>query len=140
MAVTILYKEQQSDAAGATAAGGDLWIPLDELKATTGWEIKPEGACLGDSCVPIPAGREAEFLREGGARFNLAALARRLGQPVVHDDAHGVWVFGESARARRDALLSLVAPDFALPDLEGRLRSLSDHRGRKVFLVTWASW
>jgi len=140
LAATIIYKEQQSCAAGATAAGSDLWLPLDELKATTGWEIKPEGACLGDVCVPIPSGRTAEFLREGGARFNLAALARHLGQPVVHDDAHGVWVFGESARARRDALLSLVAPDFTLPDLEGRLHSLSDHRGRKVLLVTWASW
>ena len=33
-----------------------------------------------------------------------------------------------------------TAPDFTLPDLEGRLHSLSEHRGKKVLLVTWASW
>ena len=32
------------------------------------------------------------------------------------------------------------APDFTLPDLEGRQHSLSDYRGRKVFLASWASW
>jgi peroxiredoxin len=33
-----------------------------------------------------------------------------------------------------------IAPDFTLPDLEGRLHSLRDYRGRKVFLCSWASW
>jgi len=32
------------------------------------------------------------------------------------------------------------APDFALPDPSGRVHRLSDHRGKKVLLVTWASW
>ena len=25
-------------------------------------------------------------------------------------------------------------------DLDGRMHTLSEHRGRKVLLVTWASW
>jgi peroxiredoxin len=33
-----------------------------------------------------------------------------------------------------------MAPAFALPDLDGRRHRLSDHRGNKVLLVTWASW
>ena len=33
-----------------------------------------------------------------------------------------------------------TAPDFALPDLSGRVHRLSDYRGQKVFLTTWASW
>lgn len=139
MAATILYKERQAQVAGAVGDGNDLWIPLDDLEPATGWRLKPEGACLGDVCVPIPAGREREFLRAGG-RFNLAALARLLGQPVVHDPGHAVWFFGESAGGRREALRSLQAPDFTLPDLDGRLRSLSDYRGKKILLVTWASW
>ena len=32
------------------------------------------------------------------------------------------------------------APDFTLPDAAGRLHRLSEHRGKKVLLVTWASW
>ena len=140
MSVTILYKDRPPYAASATAEGGDLWVDAAELPAAAGWELRPEGACRGDVCVPVPRGREAEFLRERPARFNLAALARLLAEPVVHDDAHGVWVFGESAAARRAEMASLAAPDFTLPDLEGRPHALRDYRGTKVFLVFWASW
>jgi hypothetical protein len=35
---------------------------------------------------------------------------------------------------------SVEAPDFTLPDLDGRMHSLSDYRGRKVVLLTWASF
>ena len=140
MSVTILYKERPPYAAAATAEGADLWVPAGELPAATGWELRPEGACRGDVCVPIPRGREAEFVRERPAGFNLAALARLLAEPVVHDDAHGVWSFGEGAAARRTEMQSLRAPDFTLPDLEGHPHALKDYRGKKIFLVFWASW
>ena len=32
------------------------------------------------------------------------------------------------------------APDFTLPDADGTPRTLSQLRGKKVFLATWASW
>jgi hypothetical protein len=140
MSATILYTEQPPYASAAIAEGEDLWVPASELPAATGWELRPDGACRGDVCVPIPRGREGEFLRERSARFNLAALARLLGQPMVHEDAHGVWSFGESAVARSMALRSLQAPDFTLLDLEGHPHALRDYRGNKVFLVFWASW
>ena len=47
---------------------------------------------------------------------------------------------GESARTRGDALASLVAPDFTLPDLDGTPHSLSEHRGTKVFLVAMVGY
>ncbi|MCC7122956.1 MAG: redoxin domain-containing protein [Gammaproteobacteria bacterium] len=37
-------------------------------------------------------------------------------------------------------MMSLEAPDFTLPDLDGRLHSLSDYRGKKVFLFSWGSY
>jgi hypothetical protein len=138
--VTILYKERPPRAVDADIDGDDLWLGRGDLRASTGWEIRPEGACAGDVCVPIPRGREPEFLRQGGTQVNLAALAGLLGQPIARDLVHAVWMFGEAAPARASALRSLEAPDFTLPDLDGRLHSLSDFRGRKVFLVTWASW
>jgi len=32
------------------------------------------------------------------------------------------------------------APDFALPDLDGTLRRLSDYRGKVVLLNFWSTW
>jgi peroxiredoxin len=37
-------------------------------------------------------------------------------------------------------LQSLEAPDFTLPDLDGKTYSLSQFRGKKVLLLSWASW
>ncbi len=124
------------------ADGDDLWLPLDELTRTTGWELKPEGACRGDVCVPLPSGRVQEFVRGAGAGtlFNIAALARTLGAPVLRDAANDVWCIGEDTVMKSDRLLSLEAPDFALPDLSGRVHHLSDYRGSKLFMLAWASW
>ena len=49
-------------------------------------------------------------------------------------------MLGAAAADRAAALRSLEAPDFTLPDRTGRLHSLSEHRGKKVLLVSWASW
>jgi hypothetical protein len=140
MSVTIIYGDRSVSVANATAEGNDLWLSLSDLRATTGWELKPQGACLGEVCVPIPAGRETDFIRADRNQFNLTALARQLNQPVVHDDAYAVWFFGEAVNARGNAWQSLQAPDFTLPDLDGQLHSLSEYRGRKILLVSWASW
>ena len=139
MAVTIIYEDKAAAVENAQVQGDDLWVPMRELQAATGWELKPQGLCRGESCVPIPPARRDQFLRAGDL-VNLAALARQLGQPVVRDDSHALWFFGESADARRDALASLKAPDFTLPDIYGHPHSLSDYRGRKVLLLSWASW
>ena len=32
------------------------------------------------------------------------------------------------------------APDFELPNQDGKIIKLSDYRGKKVLIVTWASW
>lgn len=135
---TLLTESGEFAAPQAEASGEALWVPTREAEAATGWVAKPEGLCKGEVCVPLPAGREREFV--SGTLINLAALWRHLGRPVVHSDRGHVWVLAESGRDRSNALASLEAPDFTLPDAAGRPHSLSAHRGRKVFLVTWASW
>jgi hypothetical protein len=118
--------------------GERLWLTSTELEAATGWSSRPEGLCRGSVCVPIPPGRERELVREG--RIDVAAVWRHLGQPLAHSDDGSAWVLGTSATDRAAALRSLQAPDFTLPDRTGRRHSLSEHRGKKVLLVSWASW
>ncbi len=136
--VTLLTESGEHEVRGAEPSREALWCSADDARRAAGWEAKPEGLCKGSVCVPLPPGREREFV--DGGRINLAALWRHLGQPAVRSERGHAWVLGESARERKAALASLEAPDFALPDPSGRMHRLSDYRGKKVFLVTWASW
>jgi hypothetical protein len=70
----------------------------------------------------------------------LVALARRLERPLALDVDERAAYLGVSAAERARRLASLEAPDFALPDLEGRLHTLAEHCGKKVLLVAYASW
>ena len=135
--ITVLHEQRRTDWPDAAADADHLWLDRASIKLATGWTWKPEGLCHGDDvCVPLPRG--AGMIR--GDRLDLAAAWRRSGQPVVHDAASRVWVLGTGAAQRGAALASLQAPDFELPDLDGRLHRLSAQRGRKVFLATLASW
>jgi len=136
--VTVLTESGEWAMAGAEPSGEALWLSAGDMQAATGWVVKPEGLCRGPVCVPLPPGREEEFVRE--ARVDVAALWRHLSRPVVRSERGHAWALGPSAADRMAALYSLEAPDFTLPDLSGRPHSLSDYRGKKVFLVTWASW
>jgi len=69
-----------------------------------------------------------------------AKRAETSGRPVAVDRAERAAYLGVSAAERAKALASLEAPDFRLPDLDGRLHSLSQHRGKKILLVAYASW
>ena len=136
--VTVLTDSGELEVTGAQASTTTLWCPARDAEAATGWVAKPEGLCRGSVCVPLPAGRERELV--DGDRIDLAAFWRHLGRLAVSSEAGDVWVLGQAARDRSTALASLEAPDFALPDPSGRVHRLSDHRGKKVLLVTWASW
>jgi hypothetical protein len=105
-----------------------------ELTSRTGWAIKPEGACLGDICVPLPADA-----RRADGRLDAEVLAQRLGAPLLHDAAHGLWSLGPATVSGR-ALATAQVPDVVLPDLDGNPFALASLHGRKVLLVAWASW
>jgi hypothetical protein len=122
------------------AEGERLWLDPAELERAGGWEWKPEGVCRGPLCVPVPP--RADWVRGAGAglRIDLAGLSRHMGQPVVLSPEHGVWSVGDAAADVADRLRSLEAPDFTLPDLDGHMHALAAFRGRKVFLLFWASW
>jgi hypothetical protein len=136
--VTIIHGERETEVSGARAAGDALWLSRADVTRATRWTVRAEGLCHGDVCVPVPPGREADYVRD--AEVDIAGFWRLAGHPVLHDRTGQTWVLGTGALERARALGSLEAPDFTLPDLGGRLHSLSGQRGRKVLLVTWASW
>lgn len=104
-----------------------LEVDPAEFAARTGWQLKPEGACKGDRCVPLPDGP-----------LDVRMLSERLGMALVGDERHGVWALGPESGG--NALLSAKLPDFELPNRHGRPFSLRSLRGAKVFMVAWASW
>jgi hypothetical protein len=114
--------------------GDQVWLSAAAVEEGLGWELTAEGLCREGICVP----RRAATTDDSG--ITLADLAATLGRPLAVDVAERAACLGAAAAARAGALASLTAPDFSLPDLEGRLHSLSEHRGKKVFLVAYASW
>lgn len=107
-----------------------LIIDPAELTRRTGWQIKPEGACKDEICVPLPP-----MPAQG---VDARILAERLNMPLLHDEKHTLWALGPESGGH--ILNSAVAPEIVLPDLDGQPFALSSLRGQKVLLVAWASW
>ena len=139
---TVLYGEHESRVDSARADGGALWIALPDLSTATGWELKPEGVCKDEICVPVPDARRAALIHDDSSAtwFNLSEFARWIEQPVAHDDDRAVWYFGPAGWEWKTRLTSQLAPDFSLPDLAGQRHTLKELLGKKVFLLFWASW
>ena len=138
MPVTILSEDREVQVASGVREDGDhLWLRPEDVEAAMGWTPKPEGLCREEACVPWPA--DGSWTDEDG-RVDVAAFARRFNRPVARDERHSVWAFGESASARQEQASSVQAPDFTLPDLDGRMHRLADYRGRKIFLYAWGSY
>jgi hypothetical protein len=129
---TILYEGRSVHLTNARADSKDLWIQTRDLPQVNEFEVKPQGACRGDVCIPI-----SKDLKSGN-NFNLTGFARRVRQSYLADS--GVWSFGAIPVMRGAYLQGRMAPDFAVPDRVGKIVHLSDFRGKKVLLVTWASW
>ena len=109
-----------------------LEVTPGELERQTGWELKPEGLCKDDRCVPLPGGGATDGL------VDVRAVAGRLGMPLVHDDRLDLWALGPEAGDR--VLASADLPPIVLDDVEGRPFDLSSLRGEKVLIAAWASW
>jgi len=139
---TVVY-DDVATSVDAEPDPSQLWITTADLTRATRFEVKPQGVCRDELCFPLPKARQQEILRKDKGkektRFNLTAFAALVGQPVARDAATSTWYFG-LRQDQRQTLASLRAPNFTLPDVNGKMHSLSDFRGKKVLLVTWASW
>lgn len=109
-----------------------LVMARSDFEAGTGWELKPEGACRGDVCIPLADPPE-------GDSVDVAALASQMNLPLVADENHAVWAVGPAHVGGR-TLVSAEAPDLTLPDLDGNPFELSSLRGQKVLMVAWSPY
>ncbi len=110
----------------AQVAGDAVRVAPEALREALGWRLEPQGLCRGEVCVPLRD--RGSLLVDGG--IVLAAFAAALGRPLALEVAERAAALAASAADRREKLTALEAPDCALPDLDGRLHRLSDHRGR----------
>jgi hypothetical protein len=137
MSATVLYEDRVVVTQDAREDGEHLWLSAADMEAATAWVLKPVGLCKEEACVPLP--RDGSWTDEDG-RIDLAGFAARFDRPIVRDEEHSIWAFGDRVNGRVEQLETLQAPDFTLPDLNGKRHSLSDFRGRKIFLMSWGSY
>ncbi len=141
---TALYLDRAVDigAAPRVLPETGFWVSPEELTRINDFVLKPEGACLAELCIPVDREGPEALVREadGASWFDLTGFAEKVRQPWVEDSGTSTTSFGPIPVARATFLQSAIAPDFALPDRNGEIHRLSDHRGKKVLIITWASW
>ena len=108
-----------------------LNLPVFEFEQATGWQIKPEGACKGEVCIPLRG--------QSGDTLQVQQLAQDMNLPLVAEASEQCWALGPESIGGR-ALTTALAADMTLPDLEGNLFSLSSLRGKKVLIYAWAPY
>ena len=141
-AAVVLFEDRVTEVGSVLPDATDLWVKPSVLPAVNGFELKPEGACFEDICVPVRQDEDSAIFvrRENQAWISVTELARRIQQPFVVDHDKGVWSFGAIPVTRQALIREGVAPDFTLPDWRGDEISLSDFKGKKIMLLSWASW
>jgi hypothetical protein len=140
--VTVLHQDDAVTVERTLSDPSDLWVESADLPKVNGFTLKPEGACLDELCIPIKQDKDSDIFmsRDGGRWVSVTELADRLGQAYVVDRDTQVWSLGEVPATRKSFAEQGIAPDFTLPTVDGRPVRLADLRGRKVLLLTWASW
>ena len=139
---TVLYDDTAVTIDETLADPTDLWVRPKDLERVNGFELKPQGACLDEICIPVRQDTDSDlFVRRGGKSwFNVTELAKVLRQPVAADYDASVFSLGAIPVQRVAFTENAIAPDFELVDGNGQSVRLSDFKGKKIMLLTWASW
>ena len=131
-----LIDDGRASEVAASVEGERVALSPGVLADSLGWKLEPRGLCREGVCVPV--GRHGDRVNE--SEIDLASFAELLERPLALDASEGVAALAASAASRGSQLASLEAPDFTLPDLDGKQHALSQQRGKKVLLAVWASW
>lgn len=135
--VTVLYNNHQQTLVDCQVVNNDLWVQQQDLEFTSGFTLKPQGACLEDICIPL--NRSDQDLFQGDL-INADGFARVINQARVRSVEQQTWSYGASNYSRQAFHQDAQAPDFCLTDRQGQEIRLSQYKDKKVILMTWASW
>jgi hypothetical protein len=124
---TILTDEGECTVASFTT------LTPSELLAITGYELKRQGLCRDDICVPA-AGLDTS------AGIDLRAAAALLRRPLTVDDETGDAALAAPVPALGESVVGQSIADLVLPDLDGNTVAWSAIGRKKKVLVAWASW
>ena len=133
--ITIVDGPTVTEVAGEATSTTVLLTP-SALESATGWDLRPEGFCRGEVCVP----RRPDDGVLVGEQIDLTAFAALLHRPIAYEASAGFAVLADSAADLAAAIAERTAPPFTLPDLDGNPVALADFAGKKKLLVAWSSW
>ena len=141
-ATTVIQAGNATTLSKTLPDANDLWVLAADIPKINGFILKPEGMCRDDICIPVRQDEDSDlFVKRGGDKWlSLTQFARNLKQAYARDVQTDTWSFGDIPLTRDRFTHGAMAPDFELKDRNGKLVKLSDFRGKKVMLVTWASW
>ncbi len=124
---------------------GQRFVSARALEERAGIAVKPLAAgrqlaiCTADRCATT-----TNFVKDGAETLVSAeAVAKALGAKPVFNDARNEVRFelsAETAPASDAVRVGQLAPDFRLQRLDGEPVALSDFRGKRVLINSWASW
>lgn len=129
--ITVLMPDGAATVPGRIV-DGRVVVGAEHLEDAIGWELKPEGLCRGDVCVPV---RDLD-----PTDLDLATVAGALGSSVLVDADSATVAVSVAAQDRKGALAGRQAPDFTLPDLDGNQHRLEEFANRRRLLIAFASW
>ncbi len=133
--ITYLDAEHGARPARGRVDGDRVLLDAGSLAELSGWQLKPEGICRDEMCVPV---RDPDLAVDGAV--DVARFAAALGRPVVVDAPNGVVALGERSTDRRGPIEAGLAPDFTLPQLAGGTFTFSSLGHRKKLVLAWSSW
>ena len=134
-AVTVVDGDRVTEVPGVAGNTTVLLTP-DALEAATGWDLRAEGLCRGDVCVP----RRANDGLVVDDQIDLAAFAALLQRPLAYEASVGIAVLADSPAEQAATISGRQAPPFTLPDLDGNPVPSARFSGKKKLYVAWSSW
>ena len=111
------------------------FVKETDIEKSLGWELKPEGLCKDDSCIPYTPLNDPD-----SGYVDFLDITNTLGFSNVLDVELGLAAVDTFSLLRTSALKDRKAPNIELPDVDGQLHSLSEWSDKKKLLVAFSSW